>query len=147
MAVTPIPPAYLIDRRIYRVRSRNLVIGAWSAADKGFIGIREKFGARYLFTEYEYDLAGPPFGTARAMDDLGADVPADVLLKETLGLLDDSGREAAWDRDAKEYYWVDDDEVVPDGVNLAWRTNQALFDLLVEHEPRALALYDAEVGE
>lgn len=110
-----IPPGDLIDRRIYRVRSRNLVIGAWCAAQKGFIGIREKFNTRYLFTEYEYTLTGAPFGTAWAMDDLGVDVPTDVQMVE---------------------YLPD-----PDGT---LRTNAPLLALLKEYEPRAVDLRDQE---
>src|SRR5579862_4499253 len=35
---------------VYRIRSRNLTIGAY-VGDGLFIGIREKFGSRYLDTE------------------------------------------------------------------------------------------------
>ena len=76
-----IDPSLLIDRRIYRVKSRNLIIGAWSAERQGFIGIREKFGSHYLFTEYEHT-ASATFGTAWAMDDLGVDVPTVVQMVE-----------------------------------------------------------------
>ena len=46
----------------YKLHSRNLAIGVYDG-NEGFIGIREKFGPRYLFTEYHWD-QGPPFGTA-----------------------------------------------------------------------------------
>lgn len=88
----------LVDRRVYQIRSRNLVIGAWSASESGFVGIREKLGSRYLFTEY----ARSHGGTARAETDLGFDIPEQIPLRE--------------------------------------RDNEALFDLLAEHEPRALNL-------
>ncbi len=37
---------------LYRVHSRNLNLGVYRTDDKGFIGIRHKFGSRFLFTEY-----------------------------------------------------------------------------------------------
>lgn len=37
--------------------------------NEGFIGISDKFGRRYLFTEYHWD-QGPPFGTALPLDEL-----------------------------------------------------------------------------
>jgi len=118
--VTPvwIDPATLIDRRIYRIRSRNLVIGAWDAKSKGFIGLREKFGDVYLFTEYEHDLMGPPHGTARAVDDLGVDVPDDIVMDEYLRTSDG-----------------------------ALCNNPALYDLLCQHEDRALQLRETEAEQ
>lgn len=49
-----IPLDKCIKRGIYRIRSRNLSIGLFDG-EKGFIGIRTKFGDRYLFTEYHHD--------------------------------------------------------------------------------------------
>ena len=56
--------------RIYRLKSRNLTVGIWDENSKGFIGIREKFGSRYLFTEYHRD-HDPYVGTAAPVEDLG----------------------------------------------------------------------------
>jgi hypothetical protein len=47
---------------LYRISSRNLDLGVYNATSQGFIGIREKFGNLYLFTEYHWD-TGEPFGT------------------------------------------------------------------------------------
>jgi len=55
------PMAVMQDRRIYRIRSRNLVVGAWRAETQGFIGIREKFGDLYLFEEYHSEVRGTAF--------------------------------------------------------------------------------------
>lgn len=49
---------------LYRISSRNLSLGVFNEAAKGFIGIREKFGDYYLFTEYHWD-TGLSFGTVR----------------------------------------------------------------------------------
>lgn len=47
---------------LYRIFSRNLSLGVFNEGSKGFIGVREKFGDRYLFTEYHFD-TGAPHGT------------------------------------------------------------------------------------
>jgi hypothetical protein len=54
---------------LYRISSRNLSIGAYDGKE-GFVGIREKFGNRYLFTEYHYD-QGAPFGTVFPLEEIG----------------------------------------------------------------------------
>jgi hypothetical protein len=46
----------------YRIRSRNLTVGVFDSEKSGFVGIREKFGSRYLFTEFHRD-TGAPYGT------------------------------------------------------------------------------------
>lgn len=50
------------DGYLYSISSRNLISGIYSEKSKGFLGIREKFGNRYLFEEYHWD-TGAPFGT------------------------------------------------------------------------------------
>lgn len=51
-----IPPMEELEHgRAYRISCRNLVYGVWDATTKGFVGIREKLGREYLFTEYHYD--------------------------------------------------------------------------------------------
>lgn len=55
------------DRYIYRLKSRNLKFGVFVERTKGFIGIREKFGNEFLFTEYHHD-ADPHLGTARPIE-------------------------------------------------------------------------------
>lgn len=47
----------------YWIDARQLCYGVFDKNSKGFIGIRTKFGNRYLFTEYHWD-TGAPFGTA-----------------------------------------------------------------------------------
>jgi hypothetical protein len=47
---------------LYRISSRNLAFGVFNENSQGFVGIREKFGNRYLFTEFHWD-TGAPFGT------------------------------------------------------------------------------------
>lgn len=75
-----IPEASLHDRNVYRIYSRNLVVGVWHAAQREFIGIREKFGSEFLFGEYHAE-TGPPFGTARATRWL-AKIPGGMAVNE-----------------------------------------------------------------
>lgn len=53
---------------LYRINSRNLSLGVYDG-NWGFIGIRTKFGDRYLFTELHWD-TGPPHGTVKPIEEL-----------------------------------------------------------------------------
>ena len=53
----------------YRIQARNFQVGIFDG-NTGFIGIREKFENRYLFTEYHWD-TGAPFGTVHPTKELG----------------------------------------------------------------------------
>jgi hypothetical protein len=72
------------DRHLYRIHSRNLVLGVFRASSGGFIGIREKAGNRYLFEEYHWD-KGPPHGTVRPEEELSEVFPPDLVLSESHG--------------------------------------------------------------
>lgn len=65
-------------RRVYRLFSRNILFGVFDGNDR-FIGIRKKFGSRYLDTEDHWE-TGPPFGTARPEEDTGIDIPEEIDL-------------------------------------------------------------------
>lgn len=67
------------NRRVYKIHSRNLLLGVFDATCLGFIGIREKFGELFLFTEYHWD-NGPPHGTVKPLEDTGIDLPRDINL-------------------------------------------------------------------
>ena len=71
------------DRHIYRLQSRNLRYGVFCKKRKGFIGIRTKFDSRFLFMEYHYD-NGPPFGTARPIEDIDTIDSPHVRIVESL---------------------------------------------------------------
>lgn len=70
-----------IDRRLYRIRSRNLVVGVYNEESRGFIGLRGKFGSVYPFEEYHRDM-GAPHGTALPVADLGVSLPDNIPLAE-----------------------------------------------------------------
>jgi hypothetical protein len=59
-----------IEGNLYKIHSRNLTHGIFTKFNNGFLGIREKFGSTYLFTEYHWD-TGAPFGTVSPLIDLG----------------------------------------------------------------------------
>lgn len=63
----------------YELASRNIVVGIYDGHD-GFVGIREKFGHRFLDTEYHWD-RGAPHGTARPLRKL-VPVPKELDLDD-----------------------------------------------------------------
>ena len=67
---------------VYRLQSRNLACGVWNGKD-GFIGIRTKFGGRFLDMEIHWDLS-ETIGTAQALEALGI-IPESVSLDISLG--------------------------------------------------------------
>lgn len=71
----------LIRGGIYAISARNFLVGVYDG-DQGFIGIRMKFGTRYLFTEY---LARERGGTQLGVDtvhpkELLGHIPGDIDL-------------------------------------------------------------------
>jgi len=84
------------DRMLYRIFSRNLGLGVFNQSNNGFIGIRNKFGRNYLFTEYHYD-CGPPFGTVSPDEELEM-APLGMSLESFLVNIDSlTRREVAFD--------------------------------------------------
>lgn len=80
--MTWIKEADLVIGTVYEVRSRNLEVGVWTG--RGFIGVREKFGSRFLFEEYyigDEPGSNGPMGTAFALRPLGR-VRPDIELVE-----------------------------------------------------------------
>ena len=52
---------------LYLLRARNLFIGVYNEKNKEFMGIRTKWGERFLDCEYHYD-AGTPYDTANPIE-------------------------------------------------------------------------------
>jgi len=120
----------LVKGRVYKTVSRNLQLAVYDGA-MGFIGIRQKFANRYLFTEY---CGEGPYGTVRAAEDTGVDVPAGVQLVTDLGTVDQvSRRPMEFDRPVKNggrgWFFTDDGSSANDArpVNVH---NDQLFDFL-----------------
>jgi hypothetical protein len=74
-----IPLTQCVKGKIYRLNSRNLEIGVYDGKE-GFIGIREKFGRFYLFTEYHHD-QGPSVGTVYPLEVIG-ELPATIAVND-----------------------------------------------------------------
>lgn len=68
--------------RVYRLQSRNLECGVWNGKN-GFIGIRTKFGLRFLDMEIHWGLS-KTFGTAQALESLGT-ISESISLDISLG--------------------------------------------------------------
>ena len=123
---------------VYKIMSRNLGHGVYDGLG-GFIGIREKFGDRYLFTEYHWD-KGPPYGTVHPETDLGP-LPDAIPVAETLGYVDPAtGRPVSWDFgiDMNGWYrYCDGDKEPmppwPEGKQ-THVPNEALFNYLLQYE-------------
>lgn len=49
---------------LYHIKARNFRLGIYNEPKKEFIGIRTKFGSRYLAGEDHWD-TGEPFGTVK----------------------------------------------------------------------------------
>lgn len=112
---------------IYRITSRNLLVGAFDG-DRGMIGLRHKFDERYLTTEYLAD--GGAFGTVLAAHEQLGQVPDDIPLKEVLGSeCLGCGKRAWWTGPPAPAPWVCEggcEKPRPVAVS-----NQALVELLV----------------
>lgn len=132
------------EGKVYKISSRNLRIGVFDGKG-GFIGIREKFGNRYLFTEYHWD-KGPPFGTVRPYEEVEVELPPFVVAKETLGSKDiATGREVAYKKPPEaegfvgKWHFVDTGEASDEiKAQIIFNTPLYLFlrDLEMEHFPQ-----------
>lgn len=124
-----IPLTECVRGHVYKIASRNLSYGVYDGAG-GFIGIRNKFCHRYLFTEYHWD-QGEPYGTVKPLEDLGS-LPVGVEPIERFpGTFDaESMREVAFDSPLVEggrgWYFVDTGES-DSRINPITRPNHKLF--------------------
>jgi hypothetical protein len=72
------------DGYLYKIFSRNLGYGVFNKNDNGFVGIRNKFGSDYLFTEYHWD-TGAPFGTVHPKEEI-CKIPDSIIIDHTIWL-------------------------------------------------------------
>lgn len=123
--------------RVYKIKSRNLVLGVYKG-NGGFIGIREKFGHKYLFTEYHHEM-GPPFGTVKPYEVLDEPITT-IPLKEGLGTIDDhTKRPVAFDKPVVDggrgWFYTDTNEASRD-IFPREVSNRELFEYLTRLEER-----------
>ena len=107
-----LPLSECVKGRVYKILSRNLSVGVFNG-DRGFIGIRQKFNSRYLFTEYHWD--SPPYATVRPISYLSIDVPDNIQLLTDLGTEDQITKRAVnFDKPVAEggrgWYYEDTNE-------------------------------------
>jgi hypothetical protein len=127
-----IPLDDCIERHVYKLRSRNLQYGVFNGRT-GFIGIREKFGYKYLDTEYHWE-TGAPFGTATPLEDIGT-LPQEIKLvpnmpsrcslhdRETLFERNPNGMGGQWTH-------IDDGSFMEDNDYSLYIQNDALYHYL-----------------
>ena len=78
-----IPLNACIKGGLYQIDSRNMSLGVYDGAD-GFIGIRYKFGDRYLFTEYHCEsITFQAYGTVNPLKLIRL-LPSDIQPTERL---------------------------------------------------------------
>lgn len=140
-----IPMTECVKGHLYAIRSRNLSFGVYDG-DEGFVGIREKFGDLFLFTEFHYD-QGPPFGTVTPIVDMG-ECPIKDLRESWSGGCSVHGRPTVYDKtkpklnpyasDGRMYpgTWChsDDGSEMPKGDSPTSKHNAELFDWLTKVE-------------
>jgi len=117
---------------LYKINSRNLAYGVFQAKEQGFIGVREKFGDRYLFTEYHWD-TGAPCGTVRPLIKLEK-LPDDIEVAETIEWTDEvTGRPIYFEKsvlDGGKGWCFKDTGETDKSISPQGKDNQKLFDWL-----------------
>lgn len=148
-----IPVGELEHGCVYEIVSRNLYVGVWDSQANngggGFIGIRQKFGDSYLFTEYEHTTGGN-FGTARAFKKLDVKLPKGIVIGIDVEFLDKTnGRLIEFTSPRPPYGtgrgWVYSDakEEVPTD-NVLRVQNKPLFDILYQLDKEISVCREAE---
>ena len=128
-----IPLDKCVARHVYRIHSRNLDYGVFDG-NVGFVGLREKFGHLYLFTEDHYDV-GAPHGTVSPQEDLGA-IPDDIEVRRYTSTVDKkTDRLVAFDRSisrgGRGWYFTDTGESSKD-IDPVSRMYMPLCDYLMK---------------
>jgi hypothetical protein len=140
--------AYIVKARSFNTwRNDNgdyVSVAVYANGEAGrFIGVRTKFGSRFLFTENHYE-TGAPYGTVQPIRPLER-VPEGVLAVETLGVACDHCQqpveyvETSGEKEQFRGYWrhvVEGPCVEPEPASIR---NAALFDWLVAAHERVSA--------
>jgi hypothetical protein len=92
-----IPLSQCQDHHLYQIQSRNLSYGVFDKARSGFVGIRTKFGNRYLATEYHWDI-DEPYGTVQPI--------AMIELCPVVNIAEDLGTHCNTCKSPVIYNWV-----------------------------------------
>jgi hypothetical protein len=141
-----IPMTDCIKGKVYRIKCRNLSFGVYDG-NGGFIGIREKMGNVFLFTEFHWD-QGPPYGTVHSVEELTIEIPTDILIQESLGVFDPDTKRYIEFRPEEQrlttdqgpgtskgkWYFVGTNEECESHLHSHWVPNTKLFMFLKEVE-------------
>lgn len=123
----------LDERGLYRIYSRNLDLGVWDGKG-GFIGIRTKFGSRFLFTEYHFDFS-EHHGTVRPVQ-ITDWLPEDIELIEGHSVCDVCDElEPQFDRERGETAderWFHKSGRTDHSVHAVHKQNEPLFNWIDE---------------
>lgn len=124
-----------VPGRVYRIHSRNLQVAA-CVGPRAFVGIREKLGSRYLFTEF----GGDGGGSVRSIrEDLGP-VPEGIPLRDHLPpYCSACGRPTKFvvtQEDGRGEHVHEDGTPLEDGAESLLGTNRELFTFLESLEVR-----------
>lgn len=140
-----IPLSECEEGYLYRIDCRNLSLGVFNSK-AGFIGIRDKWGSKFLFTEYHWD-TGPPFGTVCPKEKLEK-LPDDIELTESLGMRDMKTKRPmlfvkekgdaspAHLRGKGKWVFTDTGEDCGEDTDPRYWRNEALFDWLKKQEEK-----------
>lgn len=139
-----VPLKDCVHGRLYKLHCRNLLYGVFNEKNNGFIGIREKFGSEYLFTEYHHE-TGAPFGTVFGVIDTEIDlqIRGGYEVKENMpSACCKTGRPVEFRRDepdnpkngkGKWFFTGTDDQIDEDAYSVLYMY-QPLFDWLKAKE-------------
>jgi hypothetical protein len=98
--VLHLPVEVLKDRGVYRVVCRNFGLGVYNAKTHEFLGVRKKFGSRFVFGEYHWDTGMDgtgAYGTALPVRLLDVELPAGIPAVEMLeGSVERTSGRACW---------------------------------------------------
>lgn len=96
-----IPLSDCVRGNAYLIQSRNLILGVYDGRN-GFVGIREKFGSEFLFTEY-YNDGTNQLGTVTPFEDLGP-CPVEDLSERLRQEWKGDGTDPEWATEGKQYF-------------------------------------------
>ena len=92
------------ERKLYRLDARNIRIGVFHP-EQGFIGIRTKFGNRFLDSENHWD--APEFATAMPLEVIG-ELPPEIHCSTIA--IDDAGEPIYGKANDELFAWLEQQE-------------------------------------
>ncbi len=120
---------------LYKIYSRNLTQGVFNKNTKGFVGIRDKFGREYLFTEFHWD-TGAPFGTVKPIE-LIEKCPVDNIEENLGSICENCGKDVEYTFTGYDLHGIpigSHKHVFDTDCGKIWpvsKKNDALFDYLI----------------